>query len=100
MDIRKYNKDKKFNALLDVDLNTNLLILQEITKKWYSARPDNEDLQLLKKAVTRVSLIANKLMYEKELYHLSISEYREDKLRAIERARRVEEELEQINKKL
>tara|TARA_B100001059_G_C17825599_1_gene581169 strand:+ start:2516 stop:2824 length:309 start_codon:yes stop_codon:yes gene_type:complete len=100
MDIAKFQMQKKFDVLEDVELNTNLLILQEITTKWYKSRPDNKDLQMLRDAMLKVSLIANKLKYEKSLYHTTISEYRQDKIRAIERARRVEEELKQINKKV
>ena len=100
MDIKKLNMYKKFDALEDLDLNTNLLILQEITAKWYKAKPDNKDLQLLKDAVLKVSIIANKMNYEKQLYYTAISEYRSDKLRAVERARRVEEELKQVKPKI
>jgi hypothetical protein len=95
MDIGKLNMYKKFDALEDYDLNTNLLLIQEITTKWYKARPDNKDLQMLKDAVLKITFIANKLSYEKSLYHKTIDQYRSDKLRAIERARRVEEQLKQ-----
>lgn len=95
MDIRKHNMYTKFDALEDIDLNTHLLILQEVTAKWYKAKPKNKDLQLLKEAVLKVSLIANKMMYEKSLYHLAVNEYRSDKLRAVERARKAEETLKQ-----
>ena len=100
MDIRKVEQYKKFDALESVDLNTNLLLLQKIVTKWYKAKPNNKDLQLLKDAVIRVTIIVNKMLYEKELYSLSMSEYRQDKIRAIERARRIEQEIEELKKKL
>ena len=93
MDVRKYNTQQKFDVLENVDLSTNLLITQEIVSKWH------KELNLLKDAVIKVSLIANKLIYEKELYHLAISEYREDKIRAINRARRSESELNKLREK-
>jgi len=96
MDIRKLDAYKKFDALEDFDLNANLLILQEITSKWYKARPDNEDLILLKNAVLSVTIIANKMNYEKKLYFMALAEYKQDKLRAIERARKLEEQLNQV----
>jgi hypothetical protein len=40
------------------------------------------------------------LSYEKSLYHKTIEEYRADKLRAIERARRAEQELLKQREKL
>ena len=100
MELNKLNMYKKFNALEDVELNTNLLIIQEITAKWYKARPDNLDLKLLKDAVLKITQITNKLSYEKSLYYKTIEEYRADKLRAIERARRAEQELLKYREKL
>jgi hypothetical protein len=100
MDYAKHYKQEKFNALEDIDLNTNLLIIQEITKKWFSAKPNNPDLILLKDAVLVVSILANKMNYEKSLYYRTIEEYRGDKLRAIERARKAEEQLKTIKPKI
>ena len=99
MDIRKYNTQQKFDVLENVDLSTNLLVLQEIISKWHKIKPNNKELNFLKDAIIKVSLISNKLIYEKELYHLAISEYREDKLRAIDRARRSETELNKLREK-
>jgi len=84
---------EKFDVLEDVELNTALLTMQEIVLKWYKAKPDNSDLLLLKDATILLTRICNKLSYEKKLYHLTISEYRSDKLRAIERARSAEQKL-------
>ncbi len=93
MDVRKYIMIEKFDVLEDVELNTSLLTIQETVLKWYRAKPKNPDLIVLKDATLLLTRICNKLSYEKKLYHLSISEYRSDKLRAIERARKAEEEL-------
>lgn len=83
---------EKFDVLEDVDLNTALLTMQEIVLKWYKAKPENPDLVSLKDAAIVLTRICNKLSYEKKLYHLTISEYRSDKLRAIERARSAEKQ--------
>tara|TARA_B110000305_G_scaffold175433_1_gene194052 strand:+ start:680 stop:961 length:282 start_codon:yes stop_codon:yes gene_type:complete len=92
MDIKKYMMREKFDVLEDVDLNTALLTMQEIVLKWYKAKPENPDLVSLKDAAMVLTRICNKLSYEKKLYHLTISEYRSDKLRAIERARSAEKQ--------
>jgi len=92
MDIKKYMMREKFDVLEDVDLNTALLTMQEIVLKWYKAKPENPDLVSLKDAAMVLTRICNKLSYEKKLYHLTISEYRSDKLRAIERARLAEKQ--------
>lgn len=99
MDVRKYNTQQKFDVLENVDLSSNLLTAQEIVSRWHKSKPNNKELNLLKDAVIKISLISNKLIYEKELYHLAIAEYREDKLRAIVRARRSETELNKLREK-
>ena len=93
MDIEKYHLFKKFDAIEDVELNTNLLIMQQITFKWFKSKSDNEDLKNLKDAVLKVTEIANKLKYEKHLYYKALSEYNLDKIRAVNRARKSEQEL-------
>ncbi len=100
MNRAKYYTQEKFNVLEDIELSTSLLILQEITKKWFSAKPNNPDLISLKDAVLKISIIANKMNYEKHLYHTTIEEFRADKLRAIERARKAEEQLKQVKPKI
>lgn len=93
MDINLYAMTKKFEAMQDLDINSNLLMIQEITKKWYNARPDNKDLIRLRNAVLDLSFIVNKLTYDRTLYHRTISQYRADKDRAIVRARKAEQQL-------
>lgn len=94
----KHYAQIKFDALENVDLCENLLTMQTIISKWCKLKKNNEELNQLKDAVLKVSLISNKLIYEKELFYRAVSEYREDKIRAVERARRSEEELEQLKK--
>ena len=84
---------KKFEAMQDFGVNSNLLLLQEITQKWYKARPDNKDLISLREAVFNLSIIVNKMNYERQLYHRTIAQYRSDKNRAITRARKAEQQL-------
>ena len=96
MRINKHYAQIKFDALENVDLCENLFTMQSIVSKWVKLKKDNKELSQLKEALLKVSLISNKLIYEKELFYKAVSEYREDKLRAIERARRSEEELEQL----
>jgi hypothetical protein len=100
MNRAKYYTQQKFDVLEDIDLSTNLLTLQQFAAKWCKSKPDNLDLQALKDAVLKVSIIANKMNYEKQLYHITIEEFRGDKLRAIERARKAEEELKQVKPKI
>jgi len=92
----KHYAQIKFDALENVDLCNNLFTMQVIISKWSKLKKDNEELNQLKEALIKVTLISNKLIYEKELFYKAVSEYREDKIRAVERARRSEEELVQL----
>ncbi len=69
----------------------------QIIKKWQD-KSDNEELQLLSEAIVRIVFYANKLELESYCFKRLISEARADKNRAIERARRVEEELQTLKK--
>lgn len=69
----------------------------QIIKKWQE-KSDNEELRLLSESIVRIVFYANKLELESYCYNRLISEARADKNRAIERARRVEKELETLKK--
>lgn len=69
----------------------------QILKKWQD-KSDNKELRLLSESIVRIVFYANKLELESYCYNRLISEARADKNRAIERARRVEEELETLKK--
>jgi len=69
----------------------------QILKKWQD-KSDNKELRLLSESIVRIVFYANKLELESYCYNRLISEARSDKNRAIERARRVEEELETLKK--
>ena len=90
---------KKFENLDDLNLTTNLLIIQELTKKWIG-KSNNEELQKLRSAIIQVSLLTNKLQLDRENYHITINEYRSEKLRMVERARRAEEKLQKVEEEV
>ena len=69
----------------------------KIIKKWQE-KSDNEELRLLSESIVRIVFYTNKLELESYCYNRLISEARADKNRAIERARRVEKELETLKK--
>ena len=41
MNRAKYYTQQKFDVLEDIDLSTNLLILQQFAAKWCKSKPDN-----------------------------------------------------------
>ena len=87
---KRERMQKKFDNLDDLNLTSNLLIIQEIAKKMCEKNPDNEVAKTLREAIIKVSIITSKLQLDRSNYHLAIEEYRSRSLRMIERARRAE----------
>ena len=58
---------------------------------WRDKDPNNEKLKEFRDAILQIELYVNELQNDRHLLMLSIDEYRSDKIRAVERARRSEE---------
>ena len=84
----------------DIQLTSNLLTLQSNVLEWCKAKPDNKKLNEVCDAVVKISFSCNKLQLEKTNYHIAMQEYRHDALRAIERARKAEDRIEEMEKEL
>jgi hypothetical protein len=91
---------KKLEVMEDLQLTSNLLTLQSNVLEWVKAKPDNKKLNEVCDAVVKISFTCNKLQLEKTNYHLAMKEYRHDALRAIERARKAEDRIEELEKEL
>ncbi len=91
---------KKFEVMEDLELTSNLLTIQSNVLEWCKAKPDNDRLNEVRDAIVKVSLIANKMQLEKGNYHLALEQYRHDAIRAVERARKAESEIEEMKKEL
>ena len=91
---------KKLEVMEDIQLTTNLLTLQSNVLEWVKAKPDNKKLNEVCDAVVKISFTCNKLQLEKTNYHLAMQEYRHDALRAVERSRRAEDRIEELEKQL
>ncbi len=91
---------KKFDNLDDLNLTTNLLVIQENVFKWCEAKPDNERLKEVRSAIIQISLLTNKLLLDRGNYHTTLEQYRTQSTRSIERARRSEEESTYLEKEL
>ena len=91
---------KKLEVMEDIQLTTNLLTLQSNVLEWVKAKPDNKKLNEVCDAVVKISFTCNKLQLEKTNYHLAMQEYRHDSIRAIERARKAEGKIDEIQKQL
>ena len=91
---------KKFEVMEDLELTSNLLTIQSNVLEWCKAKPDNDRLNEVRDAIVKVSLIANKMQLEKGNYHLALEQYRHDAIRAVERARKAEEKIREIQNEL
>ena len=59
---------------------------------------NNADIKLCKGCLAEIGIYVAHLEYERRTYEKTIESYRSDKIRALERARRVESELEEARK--
>ena len=90
----------KFEVMEDIQLTSNLLILQSNVLEWVKAKPNNLKLNDVCDAVVKVSFSCNKLQSEKKNYHIAMNEYRHDSIRAVERARKAESRMQELEKEL
>jgi len=90
--------ERKIDYLQDLELTSNLLILQEHFKKWLGQKPDNKELQTASSALIELSLLCNSLISDKQYLYKIAEEFRMDKIRAVMRAREAEEKQNKLNK--
>jgi len=79
--------------LTDIDM-LSTLILDQCKKK------ETPTLTEMSKAIARIFFYVNSLQVDRKMYDKAMSQYREDRNRAILRARKAEEELESVKKEL
>lgn len=79
--------------LVDIDMLTNL-VLNQIKKK------ETPTLNEMSKAIARIFFYVNSLQQDRKMYDKAMSQYREDKNRAILRARKSEVELDIVKQEL
>ena len=83
--------------LSTLQANADLHEVLELLKRWRD-KSDNEDLKEFEKMMINISLYIWQLQNERKTFDNIIDRLRSDKLRAIQRARRVEEKLEEYEK--
>ena len=92
--------DKKTDNLLELEYLANSEILNNRLIDWSKARPENKELKDCVSASVNIAFYVNRLNMDRQTYNKVISDYRLDKIRAIERARRAEERIEELEKEL
>ena len=93
-DIDRELVSKKLDNLKDIQYLTNAEIANNILLEYQKKNRTNEKLETLINAVVQIHFYVTELQNDRHLLMLSIDEYRADKLRAVERARKAESKLE------
>ena len=91
--------NKKIQNLKEMEYYGNFNLVGEILLKLKKKYPNNEKIHEAVDAMGHIGIFVTEMMQNQYFYNKSIESYRSDKLRAIERARRVEAELEELKKK-
>ena len=97
--------NKKFKNLKEIEYITNFNLIGTHIIKNRKAKPDNKALNDMYFALQEIGFYVHNLTTEERLYEQSLSEFRADKVHAVERARRselriveLEEQLQKIKK--
>ena len=84
---------KDMEYIVDIDMLTNL-VLNQIKKK------ETTTLTEMSKAIARIFFYVNSLQVDRRMYDKAMNQYREDKNRAVLRARKSDLELEKLRKEI
>lgn len=91
--------NKKMQNLKEMEYYGNFNLVGEVLLKLKKKYPNNETLNDAVSAMTHIGFFVTEMMQNQYYYEKSLESYRADKLRAIERARRVEEEMQKLENK-
>lgn len=89
----------KLENLKEIEYYSNFNTVGQYIIKWKKAKPKNQDLVILNDSLIQVGFYVNELITNQRLKDQIVSEYRADKIRAVNRARTAEEKLEKLQKK-
>lgn len=91
--------NKKIQNLKEMEYYTDFNLVGEVLLKLKKKYPNNETLKDAISAMSHIGVFVTEMMQNQYYYDKSLESYRSEKLRAIERARRVEDEIEKLRKK-
>ncbi len=92
--------NNKINNLKEIEYYTNFNLVGEHIVKSRKLKPDNEALNDMYYAWQEVGFYANNLIGNERHYNDSLSEYRADKIRAVERARKADELVKDLEEQI
>jgi hypothetical protein len=89
----------KVNLLKSIDYMANFQLVSDTVLDW-KKKKDMPILNKMAMALSECYLYTNDLERQEWYWSKSIEEYREDKLRALERARKAEQKVQELEKQL
>lgn len=92
--------NKKLNNLKEGEYYANFNFVGEYIIKSKKAKPENEAIKEMYFAWQDIGFYVHTLITNERLYEQSLSEYRSDKIRAVERARIAEEKVDLLEKEI
>lgn len=93
------NMNSKIENLKDLEYYGNITLLAELILEALKKQPTPK-LDKMSQAVTQISFYVNNLQSDRRAYNRAMSEYREDKNRAVLRARDAEKKVEELEEQL
>jgi hypothetical protein len=88
--------NKKLNNIKEAEYYTNFNLVGENIVKSKKAKPNNKSILDMYFAWQEIGFYVHNLISNERAYEQSLSEYRSDKIRAVERARIAEEEVAKL----
>ena len=92
--------NRKLNNLKEGEYYANFNFVGEYIIKYKKAKHENEAIKEMYFAWQDVGFYVHTLITNERLYEQSLSEYRSDKIRAVQRAIEAETKLEELKKEL
>tara|TARA_R110002126_G_scaffold195028_1_gene342975 strand:- start:548 stop:862 length:315 start_codon:yes stop_codon:yes gene_type:complete len=92
--------NKKINNIKEAEYYTNFNLVGEHIIKSRKLKPENKALNDMYFAWQEVGFYVHNLISNERLYNDSLSEYRTDKIRAVERARKAEDEVKGLQEEI
>jgi chromosome segregation ATPase len=89
----------KINNLKDLQYYGNIELLSNVVLEALK-KQETPKLVEMSKAISQITFYVNNLQEDLKMYNRSMSEYRQDKIRAIERARTAEKKIEKLEEEL
>jgi hypothetical protein len=95
----RYNLDRMAIAK-DLEYYGHIDVAFTIAQKYVKMKPDNKELRLLSDSLVGIFFWGNQQEQDRRIYDRELSEFRADKNRAVLRARKAEEKVQELEEQI